>query len=150
MDIQMRGLDGREAARGIRASPAGAGLRIVAVTAHASAGDKERCLAAGMDDYLSKPFKARHLFMAVEGWMDPAAASATGSESATRSDPVDLAAFRESLCQAGVEESIGEILKTFVADAPSRLDPLTKAFPAADPRAIDRAAHAFKSAAVTI
>jgi PAS domain S-box-containing protein len=150
MDIQMPELDGLEATRAIRASPAGAGLRIVAVTAHASAGDKERCLAAGMDDYLSKPFKARHLFTAVEGWTDPAAASATGSESATRSDPVDLAAFRESLCQAGVEESIGEILKTFVADAPSRLDALTKAFQAADPRAIERAAHAFKSAAVTI
>jgi PAS domain S-box-containing protein len=150
MDIQMPELDGLEATRAIRASPAGAGLRIVAMTAHASAADKERCLAAGMDDYLSKPFKARHLFTAVEGWTDPGAASATGSESATRSDPVDLAAFRESLRQAGVEESIGEILKTFVADAPSRLDALTTAFQAADPRAIERAAHAFKSAAVTI
>src|SRR5260370_3266950 len=79
MDIQRPELDGLEATGAIRASPAGAGLRIVAVTAHASAGDKERCLAAGMDDYLSKPFKARHLFMAVEGWMDPAAASAPGS-----------------------------------------------------------------------
>jgi CheY-like chemotaxis protein len=150
MDLQIRELDGLEATRAIRASPSGPGLRIVAITTHASDGDRERCLAAGMDGYLTKPFKARDLFPAVEGWADPADASAPAGESATRAHPVDVAGFRESLRQAGVEESVGDILKTFVAAAPARLDALKKAFTATDPRAIERAAHAFKSAAVTI
>jgi PAS domain S-box-containing protein len=150
MDIQMPELDGLEATRAIRASLSGARPRIVAITAHASEADKERCLAAGMDGYLSKPFKTRDLFAAVEAGAEPAAASAGTGTSATRSHPVDVVALRESLRQAGPEESIGEILKTFVADAPSRLDALTKAFKANDPRAIERAAHAFKAAAVTI
>jgi CheY-like chemotaxis protein len=150
MDIQMPELDGLEATRAIRASPSGSGLRIVAITAHASAADKERCLAAGMDDYLSKPFKARDLFTAVEGLAEPTAASALAGESAARAAPVDVAGFREALRQAGVEESIGEIVKTFVADAPGRWDALQKAFQATDSRAIERAAHAFKSAAATI
>jgi len=150
MDIQMPELDGLEATRAIRASPSGTGLRIVAITAHASAADKERCLAAGMDDYLSKPFKARDLFATVEGGAEPATPSTTAGESATRTDPVDLAGFRESLRQAGVEESVGEILKAFAADAPRRLDALKKAVKASDPRAIERAAHAFRSPAATI
>jgi PAS domain S-box-containing protein len=150
MDVQMPELDGLEATQAIRASPAGTGLRIVAVTAHASGADKERCLAAGMDGYLSKPFKARDLFTAVEGWAEPAAASATTDETAARSDPVDLAGFRESLREAGIEESIGGILQAFVADAPGRLDALNTAFKANDPRKIERAAHAFRSAAATI
>jgi two-component system sensor histidine kinase/response regulator len=149
MDIQMPELDGLEATQAIRASPSGTGLRIVAITAHASPADKERCLAAGMDGYLSKPFKARDLFTTVEGWAEPAA-SAPAGESAARSDPVDLAGFRESLRQAGVEEAIGGILKAFVADAPGRLDALKKAVKASDPRAIERAAHAFRSPAATI
>jgi two-component system sensor histidine kinase/response regulator len=150
MDIQMPELDGLEATRVIRSSPSGAGLRIVAVTAHASDVDRERCLAAGMNDYLSKPFKARDLFTAVEGWGEPAAASAPPRESAAVSAPVDVTGFRDSLRQAGVEESIGGILKTFVADAPDRLVALEKAFKANDARAIERAAHAFRSAAATI
>lgn len=150
MDIQMPELDGLEATRAIRASPSGAGLRIVAITAHASGADRERCLAAGMDGYLSKPFKARDLFAAVEGWTEPAVASATPRESAADSHPVDLAGFRESLRQAGVEESIGGILRAFVADAPRRLDALKQAVKANDLRAIERAAHAFRSPAATI
>jgi PAS domain S-box-containing protein len=150
MDIQMPELDGLEATRAIRAPPSGTRLRIVAITAHASDADKERCLAAGMDGYLSKPFKTRDLFAAVEAGAEPAAASAGTGTSATHSHPVDLVAFRESLRQGGVEESIGEILQTFLADAPSRLDALKQAFKANDPRAIERAAHALKAAAVTI
>ena len=68
MDIQMPEMDGIAATEVIRATPRGAQQRIVALTAHASGVEKERCLAAGMNDYLTKPFKAHQLFAVVEGW----------------------------------------------------------------------------------
>src|SRR5204862_3543861 len=67
MDIQMPEMDGFEATQRIRALPQGGTLPIIALTAHALSGERERCLARGMTGYLAKPFKAHELFAAVEG-----------------------------------------------------------------------------------
>ncbi len=67
MDIQMPEMDGFEATEKIRALPQGRTLPIIALTAHALSGERERCLERGMSGYLAKPFKAHDLFAAVEG-----------------------------------------------------------------------------------
>jgi two-component system, sensor histidine kinase and response regulator len=68
MDVQMPDLDGLEATRAIREKERTTGrhLPIIAMTAHAMRGDQERCLAAGMDDYVAKPFKSKDLYSAIE------------------------------------------------------------------------------------
>jgi CheY-like chemotaxis protein len=72
MDVQMPGLDGLAATAAIRAQEqrTGTHLPILALTAHAMKGDAERCLAAGMDGYLTKPVKADALTAALEGLLD--------------------------------------------------------------------------------
>ena len=68
MDVQMPRMDGFDATAGIRAKERAYGkhLPIVAMTAHALKGDRERCLAAGMDAYISKPINAKELSETIE------------------------------------------------------------------------------------
>jgi CheY-like chemotaxis protein len=65
MDLSLPVMNGWEATRRIRQNPAFAGIRILAVTANAMAGDRERALRAGCDDYLTKPFRPAELIEAL-------------------------------------------------------------------------------------
>lgn len=76
MDISMPVMNGLQAAQAIRDSETAAGdakvhVPIIAVTAHAMSGDRERCFAAGMDDYLSKPVSPEKLEAMIQRWLDP-------------------------------------------------------------------------------
>ena len=73
MDCQMPGMDGYEATRRLRQNPATAELPIVAMTANAMKGDRELCLAAGMNDYVSKPIRLDRLHEVLSHFL-PAAA----------------------------------------------------------------------------
>jgi CheY-like chemotaxis protein len=141
MDIQMPVMDGLEATRAIRATPAGRDLAIIALTAHAQRGEREECLAQGMTDYITKPFKAHDLFAVVEG---------RASAPAAAEPALDLDAFRREMRAAGAEDAVAAILTTYANTAPGRLRDLEEAVVRGDADAIRRAAHAYKSAAATI
>src|SRR5467141_2968147 len=145
MDIQMPEMDGFEATAKIRALPQGGTLPIIALTAHALSGERERCLERGMSGYLAKPFKAHDLFAVVEGRGPQAADSGVAPSPA-----VDLAAFRRTMEEAGAAEAVDGILETFVATLPQRLEALVAAAGGTEAEPLHRAAHAFKSAAGTI
>jgi CheY-like chemotaxis protein len=80
MDCQMPNLDGFAAAAAIRAreqsQPGARRIPVIALTANAMEGDRERCLAAGMDDYLAKPLRSAELYAVLKRWHVPGATAA--------------------------------------------------------------------------
>jgi len=152
MDIQMPEMDGFEATHAIRATPVGKDLPIIALTAHALSGERERCLSHGMTDYLTKPLRAHELFAAVESWASSGADRAESAAAAPQGGalPVDVAAFREQMRLAGAEAAVDQILDTFLDSTPQRVAAITSALAAGNATDIERAAHALKSAAGTI
>ncbi len=147
MDMQMPVMGGLEATAAIRERERHATppmrVRIVALTAHAMQGDRERCLEAGMDGYLSKPIDRFELYAAVEG----APVKVVGVE------PADSAIFdRASLLVRldGDAELLEQILEVFVADSPSRLTAVDQALAAHSAQGLAAAAHAIKGAALNL
>ncbi len=149
MDIQLPGIDGVEATRRIRATALGRELPIVALTAHAFGEERDRAMAAGMNDFLSKPFRPHDLFAVVEGWL-PASARIEGERADGQGPPVDVAGFRLEMSEVGIESVVDESLALFVATAPDRIAAIVTAGKQGDLVTAAREAHGFKSAAGTI
>ncbi len=125
MDIQMPEMDGLQATREIRKLPKRATLPIIAMTAHAMAGDREKSLAAGMDDHITKPIDPDRLFEALVCWIpikkrgapDPSHPAAKQSDPADlpeRLPGIDLAAGLNRL--AGNRKLFVKLLKEFYQD----------------------------------
>ena len=151
MDVQMPEMDGFEATKAIRAMPQGDHLPIIAMTAHALTGERERCLAHGMTDYLAKPFKALELFRLVEQLSEGVApTSPPVATTPATAPPVDLEGFRTMLREAGAEEALYSILDTFLRHAPERVATLATAVAGGSGVEIAKAAHVFRGAAATI
>ena len=148
MDCQMPAMDGFEATRRIRlgeAGPEAANLPIVAMTAHAMQGDRERCLAGGMDDYLTKPADRATLERVLRAWLEPSGASAPPRAAATLAEQVfDRAGLLERV--GGDEELAAEVVRLFLAASPSELNALAAAADAGDAPRAARHAHSLKGA----
>jgi CheY-like chemotaxis protein/HPt (histidine-containing phosphotransfer) domain-containing protein len=148
MDVQMPEMDGVQATAAIRQQEQGTGehLPIVALTAHAMPGDRERCRAAGMDGYLAKPFRCEELRQVLAGTLSSAPSSAVGGESCTTPSPVfDLAvALRHS---AGDHELLRQLSEVFLRETPGMLKEIKQTLDEKNAAGLRRAAHKLKGSA---
>jgi CheY-like chemotaxis protein len=147
MDVQMPELDGLEATAAIRRSEAASGrhLPIVAMTAHAMVGDRERCLAAGMDGYLAKPIRARELLAVIEQVLS-GGAHASATAAAAGAAVVDWAAALDRL--QGDRKLLEEIVDVFREECPRLLTQARQAIAENDAGQLRLAAHTLKGALV--
>jgi CheY-like chemotaxis protein/HPt (histidine-containing phosphotransfer) domain-containing protein len=156
MDCQMPVLDGFEATRAIRRRESGTSRRmpIVAMTAAAMKGDREKCIEAGMDDYVSKPVRQGDLSAVLESWYREAAPppvveerhpeSSEMNEDEVVLDPAVIDSLKE-LADEGDPELFQDLVELFLRDTPGRLDGMREACTAGDARALEAAAHSLKS-----
>ncbi|MEY2529426.1 MAG: two-component system, sensor histidine kinase and response regulator, partial [Verrucomicrobiota bacterium] len=136
MDVQMPEVDGFEATRQIREleESTGGHITIVAMTAHAMAGDRERCLAAGMDDYVSKPLRKEDLLRALKS------AGRQGLED--KSEKTFLHSRAELLSQCdGDEELMRELVSIFQENTPQIVRSIGEAIEKRDAPALAGSAH---------
>jgi PAS domain S-box-containing protein len=146
MDLQMPEMDGLEATAVIRQKEKATGrhLPIIAITAHALKGDRERCLAAGMDDYLAKPIQAKELLAAVEGAVLPAVERRESVPAEPR--PEEILDRVTALARVdGDAKLLGELARLFLADTARLLSAVRQAVTRGDAKALEFAAHAMKS-----
>ena len=148
MDVQMPEMDGLTATRSIRQRERHLGTRhipIIAMTAHAMKGDQERCLEAGMDDYLTKPIKFSDLFVALNKWT--AVATPEPAAAATTTVAASPAAFNKTLALemvAGDATTLQEIADLFLQDCPTLISQISQAIATGDSAALVASAHLLK------
>ncbi len=152
MDCRMPEMDGYEATALIRRREREGGSRvpIIALTAHAMQGERERCLAAGMDDYVTKPVKVDELKTVLARWIGdvgttdaPAPARVEGAREVT----LDLEALRELVSVAAASGSgfVEEAVATYLSQTPVQISAVRAAIAHKNAQDLSREAHSLKS-----
>jgi CheY-like chemotaxis protein/HPt (histidine-containing phosphotransfer) domain-containing protein len=159
MDCQMPEMDGFAATAEIRRREGAARHTIIiAMTANALDGDKKKCLAAGMDDYISKPVKADVLRRLLERWTTSLATSLRAAVSdaeplgsSPRSNVIDYAQLLSlSMIKAPGEDFVTELIDLFLKESASNLKALREAVSSSDAMEIQRLAHLLKGSSASI
>jgi two-component system sensor histidine kinase/response regulator len=143
MDLQMPELNGFEATAAIRKKEHGTAthIPIIALTAHALKGDRERCIEAGMDDYVSKPIESQALFAAVEASLSQTA-TAADANGKSHVAALDIDALVKNF--EGDRELIVTLAKVFADSSRDQLSELCDAVARGDAGGLALAAHALK------
>jgi signal transduction histidine kinase/DNA-binding response OmpR family regulator len=170
MDCQMPGMDGFEAAAEIRRleqDKQGSRIPVIAVTANAMEGDREQCIVAGMDDYLSKPFSRNQLAEMLQQWCADRSAvesgqmaddavqqggSCNGNDEAPDGPVINQAALdniRQLQCP-GKPDILGKIVSLYMNDSPGLLNALREALDQGDAQQVRMLAHRFKSGSANL
>jgi two-component system, sensor histidine kinase and response regulator len=169
MDCQMPEMDGFEATARIRALDNGPGRRtaIVALTANALKEDRQRCLDAGMDDYIPKPYTGAEMQAVLKRWLPAAHAVPAESQSiidqvATTADeksientvlpPIDSSVLQSiaNMLPEGGNALVERVIETYLREAPIGLEKLREAISTADASAVAKAAHGLKSSTLNV
>jgi signal transduction histidine kinase/CheY-like chemotaxis protein len=165
MDCQMPVLDGYEATRILRArerKSGGGRLTVVALTANALPGDSDRCLAVGMDDYLSKPFTIQKLHETIAKWIagdgkpdvgSGVEAPLTASDAAQiQTSPINPAVLDDirALDNNGGKGLFVKVLSLYLSDSPKLVEKILSAVEKGDGESLRRAAHTLKSSSANV
>jgi two-component system sensor histidine kinase/response regulator len=162
MDCQMPELDGYAATRRIREREQGGGrLPIVAMTAHAMAGDREKCMAAGMDDYVAKPLRPDQVDQILDRWL-PAVAGAPGDGAAAGNghvpaaagdgdepDPIDEQRFGD-LAREFPAAAVREVVVAFIDSTPPIIERVVLAAEGVDHAEVAAGAHRLKGGCLAV
>jgi signal transduction histidine kinase/HPt (histidine-containing phosphotransfer) domain-containing protein len=156
LDVQMPEMDGLETARKIcERWPEDKRPKIIAMTGNALLGDREKCLAAGMDDYISKPVRIAELQASLERWgpLRPQQGDTTllaRAKAATAEELLDQSMISELRAMPASDglTMLQELVDLFLESAPARLDQITQSL--ADPAQLAFQAHALKSMSLSL
>jgi len=158
MDIQMPEMDGLEATRRLRADARFADLPVIAMTAHAFKGDRDRCLLAGMNDYVAKPVRADQVAAVLERWIaskpstvspvpdapaEPKPAAGPDDQQA-----VDMQAAMHNC--GGIRELLDSVVATFLDSAAGHIDAIERDMRAGHWKSVARLAHNLTGSAATV